>query len=153
MTNNIKISAEKSCIKKGDSVNVSWSSILPDSLILVIDDGDTVQRIQVPDSGSRICWSNNARTDMNFTIVAVCNGRKETDSVKVKVKKKNEKTSPNQGGIGKFQMWREKMRARFSVARAQRRYQWASLKKWQKILWIAILLLPFILLLISGGSK
>ena len=65
---------------------------------------------------------------MNFTIVAVCNGRKETDSVKVKVKKKNEKTSPNQGGIGKFQMWREKMRARFSVARAQRRYQWASIR-------------------------
>lgn len=44
-----KISADKHSIKKGDCVNVSWSSDLPDSLVLVIDDGNSVQRVQVPD--------------------------------------------------------------------------------------------------------
>ncbi|MDO5443514.1 MAG: hypothetical protein Q4G10_07565 [Bacteroidia bacterium] len=90
---------------------------------------------------------------MTFTIIAACNGMKETASVKVKVKRVKEKQHPNVDGIGRFQMWREKMKARISVARAQRHYQWASMKKWKKILWIAILLLPFILLLISGIAK
>lgn len=144
-----KISADKHSIKKGDGVNVSWSSDLPDSLALVIDDGNSVQRIQVPDSGSRICWSNNARHEMNFTIIAVCNGKKETDSVRVKVKDTSGKTGSKEAGIGKFQMWREKMKARTSVARAQWHYQWISMKKWQRILWIVLLALPIILLAIS----
>lgn len=153
MNKQTKISADKSTIKKGNCVNVSWSSALPDSLVLVIEDGDSIQRIQVPDSGSRICWSNNAKKDMTFTIIAVCNGRKESDTVKVKVKKIKKRQLPDGTGVGKFQMWREKIEARLSVARAKRRYQWASMKKWQKLLWITILLLPFILIVLSGISK
>ena len=144
-----KISADKHSIKKGDSVNVSWSSDLPDSLVLVIDDGNSVQRIQVPDSGSRICWSNNARHEMNITIISVCNGKKETDSVKVKVKTTSGKTSSNEVGIGNFQMWREKMKAKMSVARARRHYQWISMKKWQRILCTFLLIIPIILIAIS----
>ena len=42
MSSTISLSADKKSVKKGDSVTVNWTSELPDSLVLVIEDGDTV---------------------------------------------------------------------------------------------------------------
>ncbi|MGN1211321.1 MAG: hypothetical protein ACI4TM_06510 [Candidatus Cryptobacteroides sp.] len=146
MASTLQLKADKSSLSKGDNVNISWTSVTPDSLVLVVDDGDTVQRIQVPDSGSRLCWSNRAQKDMSFTLIGVCNGRKETTTVKVKVKDKSAKVKD--AGIGRFQMWKERTMARLSVSKAQFAYAWASMKKWQKALYAVTLALPLILLAI-----
>ena len=148
MASTISLKADRSSIKKGESVNVSWSSSIPESLALVIDDGDSVQRIQVPDTGSRICWSNRATKDISFTLVAVVNGRKQTESITVKVKGKGRKPA-TEAGIGKFQIWKEKMQARLSVFMAQLRCAWASMKAWQRILWVLLLALPLVMIIIG----
>ncbi|MGN0202743.1 MAG: hypothetical protein ACI399_07565 [Candidatus Cryptobacteroides sp.] len=134
-------------VDKGDSVTVSWTSELPDSLVLVIDDGETVQRVQVPDSGSRVCWSNRATKNMVFTLVATTGTRKESTTVKVKVRGAG-KSGRSSGGVGRFQLWKEKMQASFSVARAQFKYSWAAMKTWQKVLYAALWAMPVVLFLI-----
>ena len=85
MSSTISLSADKKSVKKGDSVTVNWTSELPDSLVLVIEDGDTVQRVQVPDSGSRVCWSNRATKNMEFTLIAATGSKKERARLTVKV--------------------------------------------------------------------
>ena len=142
----ITLTADRRSVKKGESFSVSWTSNTPDSLVLVIDDGDSVQRIQVPDSGTRICWSNRAAADIKITLISVSEGKKETKSVKVKVKAGKVNAS---SGIGKFQMAREKTQAWFSVTCAQFRYAWGSMKKWQRMLWIAMLALPIVMIIIG----
>ncbi|MGM9748256.1 MAG: hypothetical protein ACI3ZN_05615 [Candidatus Cryptobacteroides sp.] len=119
MATSITLTADRSSVKKGESVNVSWTSSLPDSLVLVIDDGDSVQRVQVPDSVT----------------------------VKVKGKKQGGKVK-NGVGIGKFQLWKERMQARMAVAGAQFRCMWASMKTWQKVLYSVLWALPFILFIV-----
>lgn len=148
MESTISLKADRSSIKKGESVNVSWSSGTPESLALVINDGDSVQRIQVPDTGSRICWSNRATKKLTFTLIAVVNGRKQTESITVKVKGKDRKPATD-SGIGKFQLWKEKMQARLSVFMAQFRCAWASMKVWQRILWVFLLALPLVMIIIG----
>lgn len=149
MASTITLKVDKTSVEKGDSVTVSWTSELPDSLVLIIEDGNSVQHIQVPDLGSRICWSNNASKDMVFTLVASTGSGKETAKVKVKVHGKGSSSqSAGKAGIGRFQMWKEKMQARFAVARAQFQYTWASMKTWQKVLWTIMWALPFVLLAI-----
>ena len=162
MSSTISLSADKKSVKKGDSVTVNWTSELPDSLVLVIEDGDTVQRVQVPDSGSRVCWSNRATKNMEFTLRAATGSKQERARLTVKV---HEAGSPfgsanrsgsgsasgngSAAGIGKFQLWKEKMQARFSVAKSQFQYSWAAKKTWQKVLWIALWVLFFVMLIVA----
>lgn len=158
MASTITLTVDKKSVNKGDSVNVSWTSGLPDSLVLVIEDGDSVQHIQVPDSGSRLCWTNRATKDLVFTLIAATGTRKESVTAKVRVHGAGNKAlNPNAAGIGKFQLWKEKMQARFYVARAQFRCTWASMKTWQKVLWIILIVLPLALLVFalikSAGSN
>ncbi|MGN0190404.1 MAG: hypothetical protein ACI39U_01990 [Candidatus Cryptobacteroides sp.] len=149
MASRISLTADKKSVKKGDSVTVSWTSGLPDSLVLTIDDGDSVQHIQVADSGSRICWTNRARKNMVFTLEAITGGRKETTRAKVRVQGAGRRSRPAASvGISKFQLWKERMQAGFSVARAQFHYVWTSLKTWQKVLYATAFILPWVILLI-----
>ena len=148
MASQLSLTVDRKSVSKGDSVTVSWTSELPDSLVLVIDDGDTVQRVQVPDSGNRICWTNRAQNAVSFTLISTVGSRKESVTAKVKVKGSSKSVKPSVGGeIGKFQLWKEKMQARLAVSRAQFSYAWASMKKWQKLLWIVMWTLPLVLLL------
>ena len=149
MALNLSLIVDKKSVSKGDSVNVSWTSDLPDSLVLIIDDGDTVQRVQVSDSGSRMCWTNRATKDLVFTLVATVGTRKESVNAKVKGNGTGSSSQSASGNsVGKFQLWKEKMQARFAVVRAQFQYTWASMKTWQRILWTVLWALPFILLAI-----
>lgn len=143
----ITLTADRHSVKKGDSFNVSWTSNTPDSLVLVIDDGDSVQRVQVPDSGTRTCWSNRATKDMSLSLIAVTSGHKESSSLTVKVK--SERKTESKAGIGKWQLRKEKVQARLAVIKAQSACAWSSMKKWQRILWAALLALPIILILIG----
>ena len=149
MASTTSLKVDRTSVDKGDSVTVTWTSDLPDSLVLSIDDGDSVQHIQVPDSGSRVCWSNRAVKEMVFTLVAATGTRKESTQVKVKVRGAGKPSfSADAAGIGKFQLWKEKMQARFSVARAQFQYSWAAMKTWQKVLWTVMWALPVVLLFV-----
>lgn len=143
----ITLTADRRSVKKGESFSVSWTSNTPDSLVLVIDDGDSVQRVQVPDCGTRTCWSNRAAKDMSLELIAVTNGHKESSSLTVKVK--SERKTETKAGIGKWQLRKEKMQARMAVSRAQFAYAWSSIKKWQRILWVLLLASPLILIIIG----
>ena len=85
-------------VNKGDCFTVTWGSETPESLYLIVDDGDSVQKYPVADNGSKTCWSTRAKKDIAVTLAATFNGKKQTVSVKVKVKDKQ-----------KFQIWKERM--------------------------------------------
>jgi hypothetical protein len=52
-----------------------------------------------------------------------------------------------------MKMFGEKMKAKWYVFRAQMKYWWLSQKKWQKALWIVLLVIWFGLLFSSIGRK
>lgn len=150
MAANITLKVDKKTVSKGDSFNISWTSELPDSLVLTIEDGDSVQHIQVPDSGSKICWSNRATKNIDITLTASTGSKKESIGTKVRVHGARKKNQPHAtAGISKFQLWKEKVQAQFCVARAQFQSAWAAMKGWQKALWTAAWILPFVLLIIA----
>ena len=148
MKEKLSLTSEHKSVNKGDCFTVNWSSETPDSLFLTVDDGDSTQRYAVPDNGSKVCWSTRATKDMTVTLAGAFNGKKESVSVKVKVKGKksggNAKAKP---GISKFQLWKEKMQARLSVSKAQFAYAWSAMKTWQKIVYAIALALPIILII------
>lgn len=148
MKTKLNLTSEHNIVNKGDSFTVNWSSETPDSLFLTVDDGDSTQRYAVPDNGSKVCWSTRATKDMTVTLAGAFNGKKESVSVKVKVKGKksggNAKAKP---GISKFQLWKEKMQARLSVSKAQFAYAWSAMKTWQKIVYAIAWALPIILII------
>ena len=148
MKEKLSLTSEHKSVNKGDCFKVNWSSETPDSLFLTVDDGDSTQRYAVPDNGSKVCWSTRATKDMTVTLAGAFNGKKESVSVKVKVKGKksggNAKAKP---GISKFQLWKEKMQARLSVSKAQFAYAWSAMKTWQKIVYAIAWALPIILII------
>lgn len=148
MKEKLSLTSEHKSVNKGDCFTVNWSSETPDSLFLTVDDGDSTQRYAVPDNGSKVCWSTRATKDMTVTLAGAFNGKKESVSVKVKVKGKksggNTKAKP---GISKFQLWKEKMQARLSVSKAQFAYAWSAMKTWQKIVYAIAWALPIILII------
>jgi len=148
MSSTISLNTDRRFVKRGESVNVSWNSNVPDTLTLKINDGDSIQVLSVPDSGSRLCWSNRASGNMVFTLEAITGGKKESRDVKVWVRK-GLLVEPPKGDIGRFQQWKENVQAAISVNRAQFGYFWASLKTWKKLLWIAAFLLPFIMFVVA----
>ena len=139
MKEKLSLTSEHKSVNKGDCFTVNWSSETPDSLFLTVDDGD---------NGSKVCWSTRATKDMTVTLAGAFNGKKESVSVKVKVKGKksggNAKAKP---GISKFQLWKEKMQARLSVSKAQFAYAWSAMKTWQKIVYAIAWALPIILII------
>lgn len=123
-------------VNKGDSFTVTWGSETPESLYLIVDDGDSVQKYPVADNGSKTCWSTRAKKDIAVTLAATFNVKKQTVSVKVKVKDKQ-----------KFQIWEERMQAKISVSKAQFAYAWSAMKTWQKIVYIICWVLPLALVI------
>ena len=123
-------------VNKGDCFTVTWGSETPESLYLIVDDGDSVQKYPVADNGSKTCLSTRAKKDIAVTLAATFNGKKQTVSVKVKVKDKQ-----------KFQIWKERMQAKISVSKAQFAYAWSAMKTWQKIVYIIGWALPLALVI------
>ena len=123
-------------VNKGDCFTVTWGSETPESLYLMVDDGDSVQKYPVADNGSKTCWSTRAKKYIAVTLAATFNGKKQTVSVKVKVKDKQ-----------KFQIWKERMQAKISVSKAQFAYAWSAMKTWQKIVYIIGWALPLALVI------
>ena len=65
-------------------------------------------RIDIPDSGSRKCWSNHAKKNLVITLTAIQAGKKEVITKKVRIKG----LSSGNAGISKFRLWRERQQAK-----------------------------------------
>lgn len=81
MTRNITLNVSKNVIRDGECVDVSWKSNVPESIFLTIEDGYGTTRIDIPDSGSRKCWSNHAKKNLVITLTAIQVGKKEVISI------------------------------------------------------------------------
>ena len=145
MTRNITLNVSKNAIRDGECVDVSWESNVPESIFLTIKDGYGTTRIDIPDSGSRKCWSNHAKKNLVITLTAIQAGKKEVITKKVRIKG----SSSGNAGISKFRLWRERQQAKRAVAKAEYHYAWTSMKKWKKILWIGLMVLTIVMLVLG----
>ena len=148
MTRNITLDVSKTVIRDGECVDVSWESNVPESIFLTIEDGYGTTRIDIPDSGSRKCWSNHAKKNLVITLTAIQAGKKEVITKKVRIKG----SSSGNAGISKFRLWRGRQQAKRAVAKAEYHYAWTSMKKWKKILCICLMALT-IMMLMFGITK
>lgn len=145
MAQNITLNVSKNVIRDGECVDVSWESNVPESIFLTIEDGYGTTRIDIPDSGSRKCWSNHAKKNLVITLTAIQAGKKEVITKKVRIKG----SSSGNAGISKFRLWRERQQAKRAVAKAEYHYAWTSMKKWKKILWISLMALAIVMFVLG----
>lgn len=148
MTRNITLNVSKNVIRDGECVDVSWKSNVPESIFLTIEDGYGTTRIDIPDFGSRKCWSNHAKKNPVITLTAIQGGKKEVITNKVRIKG----SSSGNAGVSKFRLWRERQQAKRAAAKAEYHYAWTSMKKWKKILCICLMALT-IMMLMFGITK
>ena len=76
-----------------------------------------------------------------ITLKAVISGKKVTESVEIRIRNRKESRNTKAPLSARMKAFGEKMQAKWYVFRAQCKYWWLSLKKWQKALWIALLVL------------
>lgn len=154
MKNKLSLSTDRKSASEGEFIDIKWNcDACPDSLLLTIDSGYKCDTIAVADSGSTRIAMSRSKGKTTITLKAVISGKKVSESVDVRIK--NAKTSrPAKGtGISKLRLWKEKLQAGWYVYRAQVKYWWLSRKKWQKALWIALLVLWLGMLFASLTGK
>lgn len=154
MKNKLSLSTDRKSASEGEFIDIKWNcDACPDSLLLTIDSGYKCDTIAVADSGSTRIAMSRSKGKTTITLKAVISGKKVSESVDVRIK--NAKTiRPAKGaGISKLKFWKEKVQAGWYVYRAQVKYWWLSRKKWQKVLWIALLVLWLGMLISSLTSK
>ena len=141
MTNKMTLSTDRKSASEGEYIEIRWScNACPDSLYLSIDSGSTKYSIAVSDSGTTRIPVPKSNGKMTIKLIGVISGKKVTESLDIRVKsvKSNTAKAPLSS---RLQLFKEKMRAKWYVFRAQLKYWWLSRKKWQKALWIALLAL------------
>ena len=152
MKKKLSISTNKKSASEGEFIDVKWNcDACPDSLLLVVDSGYKCSTIPVADSGTtRIMMSRSKRKTI-ITLRGVVSGKKVAKTISVRVK--NIKRSRPAKDVGGMKMRKEKLYARWCVFRAQVKYWWLSLKKWQKALWIALLALWLGMLVVAMNGE
>ena len=141
MKKKMKLSTDRKSASEGEYIEIRWScNACPDSLYLSIDSGSTKYSIAVSDSGTTRIPVPKSNGKMTIKLIGVISGKKVTESLNIRVKsvKSNTAKAPLSS---RLQLFKEKMRAKWYVFRAQLKYWWLSRKKWQKALWIALLAL------------
>lgn len=154
MKNKLSLSTDRKSASEGEFIDIKWNcDACPDSLLLTIDSGYKCDSIAVADSGSTRIAMSRSKGKTTITLKAVISGKKVSESIDVRIK--NTKTSrPAKGtGISKLKLRKEKLQAGWYVYRAQVKYWWLSRKKWQKALWIALLVLWLGMLFASLTGK
>lgn len=154
MKNKLSLSTDRKSASEGEFIDIKWNcDACPDSLLLSIDSGYKCDTIAVADSGSTRIAISRSKGKTTITLKAVISGKKVSESIDIRIK--NAKTSrPAKGtGISKLKLWKEKLQAGWYVYRAQVKYWWLSRKKWQKALWIALLVLWLGMLFASLTGK
>ena len=153
MNSRLILTTDRKSASEGEYIEIRWAcDACPDSLYLAIDSGCTQYNIAVSDSGTTRIPVPRSNGKMTVKLIGVISGKKVTESVDVRVKatKKARTKAPLSA---RMKMFGEKMQAKWYVFRAQCKYWWLSQKKWQKALWIALLVLWLGLLFSSIGRK
>ena len=153
MKNKLNLSTDRKSVSEGEYIEIRWGcDACPDSLYLSIDSGCTRYSIAVSDSGTTRIPVPKSNGKMTIRLIGVISGTKVTESIDVRVKgvKRAKSNAPLSS---RMKMFGEKMKAKWYVFRAQMKYWWLSQKKWQKVLWIVLLVIWFGLLFSSIGRK
>ena len=150
MKTKLNLSTDQKTAKEGECIDIRWDcQACPDSLILTFDSGHKTDKIIVSDRGSTRIAVPNCKGKFRITLIAGISGKKVTEEVTVRVLNIRTKKQNVRSKAGRFRLWGEKLHANWCVFRAQCKYWWLSQKKWQKILWIALLILWLGLLVFS----
>lgn len=150
MKKQLKLEADRKSAKEGEFIDIRWDcQVCPDSLILTFDSGHKTDKITVSDSGSTRIAIPNCKGKFRIRLIAGISGKKVTEEVAVRVLNVRTKRQNARSRAGRFKLWGEKLHASWCVFRAQCKYWWLSQKKWQKALWIALLILWLGLLVFS----
>ena len=132
MKKQMTLSTDRKSASEGEYLDIRWEcNACPDSLYLSVDSGYQQYSIAVADSGSTRIAMGRSKGKTTISLTGVISGKKITESVEIRIR--NRKESRKTFG--------EKMQAKWYVFRAQCKYWWLSQKKWQKALWIALLVL------------
>lgn len=154
MKNRLSLSTDRKSVSEGEYIEIKWNcDACPDSLILTIDSGCTQYSIAVPDSGTTRIPIPKSNGNMTVKLIGVISGKKVTESLEVRVKNAKGTRSAKAPLSRRMKLFGEKIQAKWYVFRAQMKYWWLSQKKWQKALWIALLVLWLGLLFSSIGRK
>lgn len=154
MKKKLSISTNKKSASEGEFIDVKWNcDACLDSLLLVVDSGYKCSTIPVADSGTTRIMMSRSKRKTTITLRGVVSGKKVAESISVRVM--NIKRSRAAKDVGGMKMRKEKLYARWCIFRAQVKYWWLSLKKWQKALWIALLALwlGMLVVAINGEPK
>ena len=144
MKKQMTLSTDRKSASEGEYLDIRWEcNACPDSLYLSVDSGYQQYTIAVADNGSTRLAMGRSKGKTTISLTGVISGKKVTESVEIRIR--NRKESRKAFG--------EKMQAKWYVFRAQMKYWWISQKKWQKALWIALLVLWLGLLFSSIGRK
>ena len=144
MKKQMTLSTDRKSASEGEYLDIRWEcNACPDSLYLSVDSGYQQYSIAVADNGSTRLAMGRSQGKTTISLTGVISGKKVTESVEIRIR--NRKESRKAFG--------EKMQAKWYVFRAQMKYWWISQKKWQKALWIALLVLWLGLLFSSIGRK
>ena len=144
MKKQMTLSTDRKSASEGEYLDIRWEcNACPDSLYLSVDSGYQQYSIAVADNGSTRLAMGRSKGKTTISLAGVISGKKVTESVEIRIR--NRKESRKAFG--------EKMQAKWYVFRAQMKYWWISQKKWQKALWIALLVLWLGLLFSSIGRK
>ena len=153
MKSRLILTTDRKSASEGEYIEIRWAcDACPDSLFLSIDSGCTQYSIAVSDSGVTRIPIPRSNGKMTVKLIGVISGKKVTESIDVRVKA-TKKAGTKAPLSSRMKMFGEKMQAKWYVFRANMKYWWISQKKWQKALWIALLVLWLGLLFSSIGRK
>lgn len=150
----LTLSVDRKSASEGDFIDICWNcDACPDSLSLTIDSGYKCDTIPVADSGSTRIAMSHSKGKTTISLKAVISGKKVIESVDIRIRNSKSSRSSKLSVMSRLKIWKEKLQARWYVFRAQLKYWWLSRKKWQKALWIALLVLWVWMLVSSIGGR
>ncbi len=150
MKKQLKLETDRKSAKEGDFIEIRWDSLAcPDTMILSFDSGHKTDKIAVSDRGTTRIAVPNCKGKFRIRLIAGISGKKVTEEVVIRVLNTRSKKQSAMSKTVRFRHWKEKMYANWCVFRAQYKYWWLSRKKWQKALWVIMLLLWLSLLVFS----
>ena len=154
MKKQMTLSTDRKSASEGEYLDIRWEcNACPDSLYLSVDSGYQQYSIAVADNGSTRLAMGSSKGKTTISLIGVISGKKVTESVEIRIRNRKESIKAKAPLSTRMKAFGETMQAKWYVFRAQMKYWWLSQKKWQKVLWIALLALWFGLLFSSIGRK
>lgn len=154
MKSKLSLTTDKKSASEGEFIEIRWRcDACPESLTLTIDSGYKSDTIAVADSGSTRIAMSRSQGKTKIILKGIISGKKVSESVEIRIKNHRNSSKSPASGIGRMKMWKEKIQAGWYVLRARVKYWWLSQKKWQKALWIALIVLWFGLLISSLSNN